>query len=181
MDAEKLIAHVETLAPGIVTLALLGATVPGTAVLMPNSMVLQAFQQPFLTGLVFVAAAYLLGSAIFIFSRFTVDTLSAYTFRPFLLKLYRWSDFDSLSPIYINRKFRDAIDHALSRDEKDPIRQEVLVRRQRGRLLRTLLVPMLLLLNAWDNPGLLLASLALLVAIYSYSELTIYQEARIAA
>lgn len=178
MDKENFFTHVENLAPGLATLALIAIRVPATTNVIPNSTVLMFFQQPFVTGLLVVATAYLLGVFVFVISRLIVDTLSAFSFRPLLLKLYHWHDFDSLSLRETNQKYRDTIEVVLKKDKDDAIRQEVSVRRQRGRLLRTLVIPLILLMDAALNPLMLTVGIVCFVAVYSYAEVSIYQEAR---
>jgi hypothetical protein len=181
MDGEKLLLHMENLVPGFVTLALLASNVSASLELTQNAFILEILRQPFVAGVIVTALAYLIGSIVFVASRLLVDTGSLLTFRPLFLKLYRWSDFDTFNPIKINRKYREAIDKVLQRDKDDAIRYEVISRRQRGRLIRTALVPALLI--AWRAQSGWLALLALLavVAIYAYAEVAIYQEARLAA
>ena len=178
MEKENLFAHIENLAPGLVTLLLLSSRIPATTDIIPNTKVFELIQQQFITGLIVIAFAYLLGVFIFIISRFVIDTLSALTFRPIFLKLYRWDDFNSMWPKAINQQYRHVVKSALALDKENSQRQEVVLRRQRGRLLRTLVFPLLIFI--YPSFGLLMALLAVLiiVAIYAYSELAIYQEAK---
>ena len=181
MDKEHLLAHVENLAPGLVTVLFLAIQVPASTTLVSNTKVLELLQQQFIAGLLLIAVAYLLGVAIFVVSRLVFDTLSALTVRPVLLKLFRWKDFDSFNPMKINARYRLALNAALAKDKDHPIRQEVVTRRQRGRLIRTLMIPAEVL--AYPSSGLLGATLALvaLLVLYAYAEVSIYQEARIEA
>ena len=153
--------------------------VPATTTLIPNSTILLFVQQPFISGLFLVAVAYLLGVLVFILSRFLVDTVSEHTFRPILLKLFLWKEFTNL-PSEINSKYRKKIEEVLKLDEGNSFRREVLVRRQRGRLLRTLVIPLMLLSDPSLDALMLLVYYFCFVIVYSYSELAIYQEARLA-
>jgi hypothetical protein len=77
----------------------------------------------------------------------------------------------------INRSYRDAISHALQ-GGSDEIKAEVLRRRERGRLVRTGLVPAVL--SVWTFvPGWTASAAAFLLVLllYAYLEVTIYQEA----
>jgi hypothetical protein len=179
MDGEKLIEHLENLVPGIVTLACVAWRVPPTANVFANPMLQKLIeQQPFISGLTLVASAYLIGVLVFVASRLVLDTISSLTLRPILLKLYRWSEF-GFNPRLINRKYRLALDSARRQSQSSSTRQEVARRRQRGRLVRTLLVPLFILLWPFRDVRQTLCIGSALLLVYSYSEVAIYQEAKL--
>ena len=179
MDGEKLLEHLENLVPGLVTVASLAWKVPSTTQIFPNQAIQRLADQPFVAGITLVALAYLVGAMVFLISRLILDTLSALTLRPVLLKLYRWPEF-GLNPVSINYKYRQALDSARQEPETSSRRQEVARRRQRGRLIRTLLVPAFILLWPFRDAVQALCVGAALLLTYSYSEVAIYQEARLA-
>ena len=83
----------------------------------------------------------------------------------------------------INGDYREAISHALQ-DGSDEIKTEVLRRRERGRLVRTALVPAVLgavivLPGWWAAAGGAVVMFVLVLLLYAYLEVTIYQEAKL--
>jgi hypothetical protein len=179
VNGEKLLEHLENLVPGLVTLTCLAWKLPATAQIFPNPTIQRLAEQPFIAGLTLVAFSYLVGVLVFLVSRLILDTVSALTLRPLLLKLYRWPEF-GLNPVLINYKYREALDSVREKPESSSTRQEVGRRRQRGRLIRTLLVPAFVLLWPFRDGYLVLYVSAILLLAYSYSEVAIYQEARLA-
>ena len=179
MDGEKLFEHLENLVPGLVTLASLAWKIPPATKVFSNPVLQRLAEQPFIAGLTVVAVAYLVGILVFIISRLIVNTLSALTLRPVLLKLYLWPEFN-FNPVLINYKYRQALASTRRQPESSYTRQEVARRRQRGRLIRTLLIPIVIILWPFSNGGLVLGLGVALLFTYSYSEVCIYQEARLA-
>lgn len=179
MNGEKLFEHLENLVPGIVTLVSLAWKVPPATQVFPHPTLQKLAEQSFVAGLTLVAVAYLVGVMVFIISRLIVNTISALTLRPILLKLYVWPEFD-FNPVAINLKYRQALDAARRLPESSYARQEVARRRQRGRLIRTLLVPIIIISWPFSNGVLIFGVGFSLLFLYSYSEVCIYQEARLA-
>jgi len=182
MDQEKLISHVENLVPGFVTLALLATLVPANqAFPIKNQKVLEVVMQPVIAGAVATASAYLVGAAVFSASRLIVDTLSLLTFRWMLLLLFRRRSFTNRCPMAVNRQYMEVLENALRKPATDAIRIEVGRRRERARLVRTLLFPALI--GVWPAFGPGGAALVFLsvVLVYAYTEVSIFQEAQLAA
>lgn len=81
-----------------------------------------------------------------------------------------------------NQDYRDKIRQVLT-SEKELIKKEVTQRRERGRLVRTALIPLMLTVPLVTSSFCLVAilvfelvTLAVVVFLYSYVELTIYEE-----
>jgi len=180
MNWDKFDLHIENLAPGVVTLSLalhlvFRCQVLGTAVASP-------FDEAFVTGATFIAAAYLVGIIAVAVSRFMIDPVSEWLPRPLLLRWHYPEQFQDKKRREINDTYRKAI-HDAQGAENDNKWNEVRKRRERGRLIRTAMVPLLVL--PWiilsDSPicyvgvAEIIAYLFILV-LYAYIEVTIFQE-----
>jgi hypothetical protein len=140
-------------------------------------------------GAVLVALAYLLGATAVAVSRALIDPVSRLTVQPALLWVFETDlrrDVTARSKGYrqrvkrLNERYRNAVSGALRSDSSE-VKTEVLRRRERGRLVRTALVPAVLAAFSlahgwWGAIGGLFAFFFVLL-LYGYLEVTIYQEA----
>ncbi len=185
MNEDKLLSHVENLVPGFVTLWILAPyLLPARLMMSLEHLGLKDTASSVAASLFVIAFAYLVGIVAFAVSRFFVDTLSALTARIWLLRFYGWlfdwPELRGASRGDINTKYMAAIGSALSGSGETLIGREVNKRRGRARLIRTTLFPAFVL--TYQLASLCLAVLVPLgvVALYSYSEIAVYQEARLA-
>lgn len=184
--------HIENLIPGLLTLFLASYWIPADVMgeLRGTGVRGEIMSKEFAAGAVLVALAYLLGAMAVALSRAIIDPLSRATVQPALLWAFDGSLREKTEATRkwrqkaqaINRDYRKAISHALQ-DGSDEIKAEVLRRRERGRLVRTALVPAVLgafiVVPGWGGlPGAVLAFLLVLL-LYGYLEVTIYQEAKL--
>ena len=86
----------------------------------------------------------------------------------------------------INEDYRAKIKSALA-GQNEEVKKEVVKRRERGRLVRTALVPTLLVVivittgqSFWLRGASALGALALFLFLYAYVEVTIYEECLLA-
>lgn len=175
MDDDKLLPHVENLVPGFVTLLLILLCPPQWLIdLHLEPKVAQLLGQSALAALFTTATAYLLGVVAFVASRFLVDPLSNWLFRPIVIRIGDWKHFRGWPGIRtINDEYHDVLQSVLSRPEIES-------RRRRGRLIRTALFPAIFL--SWGaERSFLWTGLAALgvVALYAYAEFSVYSEARL--
>lgn len=181
MDKEKLVSHFENLVPGIVTLFLAATLVPTNAANpIKNTALLGIIQQPFIAGCVFISLSYLAGVIIFVVSRFVVDTLSAILPRWIMLLIFEWGEFKGMRmPWQVNAKYREELAKAYRKQEWQA---EIDKRRERGRLIRTNVVPVALILaNLIHWPWACIISVATVTVVYSYSEVSLFKELKLVA
>lgn len=183
--------HIENLIPGLLTLFLASYWLPEPLVeeLRGSGLRGEIMSKEVAAGAVLVALAYLLGAMAVALSRAILDPLSRATIQPALLWAFdgslRRKAKDARGLVQkariINRDYRDAIGHALHSGSEE-IKTEVLRRRERGRLVRTALVPAVLgafiAVPGWHAGGAIVAFL-LVFLLYGYLEVTIYQEAKL--
>jgi hypothetical protein len=184
MKWETLDLHLENLLPGLITLPLLLSIVPVN--------VQNRFRAPSAMNLlgsdairvgVFLATAYVIGVIAVVVSRLAIDWFSSLWPRPLMLRLSRNALTGTKDEV--NAKYRKALGDVLSCGLDQKIK-EVLKRRERGRLIRTSLIP--LILAAWIASAdhslvvrLLLEGFVFvaILLLYAYVEVTIYHEATI--
>ena len=174
MKEETLLPHVENLVPGFVTLCLLATLVP---VDFENPIKCPALAkiltEPVLIGILLSAAAYLVGVVVFSFSQLVVDTISKWTFRWILLWLFEWHNCWWKTPKEVNRIYFEVVKKSVHRDE-------VLRRRQRGRLIRTAAVPAVWLgLVFLHSFFWAIGACFFVVILYAYAEVAVYREAQL--
>jgi len=190
MQEDKLLPHVENLVPGYVTLLLLAHAVPSHLHKVLQELP-KLLGEGVIAGLILTATAYQIGVDVFIVSRLFVDTASELTFRWILLLAFDrrdfwptdgkgWKEWQGL-PLKINERYRATVNEALAETSKPLARQEVIKRRERGRLVRTAVLPgsYVAYLSPWGGWGLVVA-FAAVVFLYAYAEVAVYKEAKLA-
>ena len=183
MKWEGLNLHIENLVPGMATLVLLLALLPKTVLDTASDSAAPALlKNAFVAGGVFVATSYLLGIFIVAICRCVIDPISSAWPRPRLFRLFYQGRFTGKTNAEINQAYRDAIQAALV-SESEYKRAEIKNRRERGRLLRSGILPAALFfwwiagdLTVWAKIPIQIGGLAIGVFLYAYIELTIYQE-----
>ncbi len=180
MKWESINLHLENLFPGLVSLFLLMRLLPAWIVL-PFSQNSFRTNELFDSG-VLLAASYLLGAVAVAVSRLLVDRVSEKLPRPLLLSLLSRGPLKGMSFKHINDNYRDKLRHALS-SGNDLVKQEVARRRERGRLVRTALIPAILAVVLVTSSSSAIAvvlwallAFVVLLFIYAYVETTIYEE-----
>jgi len=183
MKWEGLNLHIGNLVPGVATLVLLLALLPKTvldaagpsaaSVLLGNAYVAAAL---------FVAASYLVGIYTVAICRCVVNTISARWVCPQLLRLSYPTKFKGMRSTKISQTYREATQAALLSDSEYKC-TEVKNRRERGRLLRSGMLPMALVvwlvagdLSVCAKIAIEITAMAIGMFLYAYLELTIYQE-----
>ena len=183
MKWENLNLHLENFFPGIVTLTFLLRIPQVHMSYFFNQTALQPLREsPFVVSIVFVSFAYILGVFVVALSRFLLDRPSEFTFRYWLLRGLLPNSPGDKTRAVIKEAYRKKMRRAL-RSNYDTIKNEVVKRRDRGRLIRTALVPSCLgaIALTESHPLLLRIALVLLIYVvilflYAYTEKTIYQE-----
>lgn len=173
--------HVENLIPGLMTVSLLIMIFSApegseTSRLWTNISKIPNLWQGFL----FLAAAYSVGAFVVLVSRFPVDYVSSWCPRPVFLKLSRRPLSGKRKEV--NEQYSKAISLALAGPEL--IAVEVLKRRERGRIVRSNMVPLFLAIwiicdSGWSF-GFIIAVIigfVCLVVVYAYGELAVYHAA----
>ena len=179
MNWEKFDLHIENLVPGVVTLSLslhlARSQVLGTVGASP-------LDDEFIAGTTFIAAAYLVGIVAVAVSRLMIDPISEWLPRPLLLRLHYPEKFQNMNRRGINDAYRKAI-HDAQAVGIDKKWNEVRKRRERGRLIRTAMVPLLLI--PWiifSDSGIAYLigaesiAYVFILVLYAYIEITIFQE-----
>ncbi len=178
---EKFDLHLENLIPGIV---LLSAVVAGWSV-DPGPLEGQAA----LLAISFVACSYMLGAVGNVGARFLLDDVSKVALRPPLLQLFAKDRLDDKTKwANINKQYVDEIAKTL-RGPDERIAAEVSKRRQTGRILRSALCPICIVLFVmashaqwpwWVTAVAALCSYIVLLLLYGYAEVAIFHEATLA-
>ena len=180
MNWDKFDLHIENLVPGVVTLSLALHLVSRSQVLGTASA--SPFDDVFVAGATFIAAAYLVGIVAVAVSRFMIDPVSEWLPRPLLLRLHYPERFRTKKRPEINDAYRKAI-HDAQAAENDKKWNEVRKRRERGRLIRTAMIPLLIV--PWiifsGSPiayivGAEIIAYLFILVLYAYIEVTIFQE-----
>ena len=182
MSYEKLSGHIEALIPGLVVVSWIGYLLDDETAkeILNHPFVAQVVLQPIISGFLLLSFAYSVGVFTFVLSRILIDIPSAYTLRPLLLKKFsKRVDIRDLAWNEINNQYRKWIEAAIGPGlANEAIKMEVLKRRQRGRILRSSIVPGLMFVWSLTNSILGLTGCFLFILIsYAYNELTIFQEA----
>ena len=185
MKWENVNLHLENLLPGLVTFVLLSVLLPcSIANLLTRNLPQTLLSNEFVAAGIFVGAAYLLGVVAVVVGRLLVDRPSEWFPRPFLLWVFsrprpKWKDSKFKD---LNENYRAALKTAL-RNANEEVKAEVLKRRERGRLVRTTLIPTLLVVIALtDGTSLCTRAIFVLVAyllqlfLYAYSEVCVNEE-----
>ena len=188
--------HIENLVPGVVSVALLALIfdTAGDSVLPEPPEILAAG----ITGpLLLLATSYLLGAIAVAVSRFLLDRPSeCLPRRMFILWLDRGdekpgdggtAEAESLAWGNVNDRYRAQIATAM-RHGTDSLKVELTKRRERGRIVRTSLVPGVLavfwLVAQMRQSAFLWLVPAVYVAVlfvYAYTEFTIWEECRLSS
>ncbi len=136
----------------------------------------------FVSGGVFVAASYSIGIFAVAICRCIIDPISSLWPRPQLFRLFYPQRFKSYPNAEINRQYREAVSAAVD-SESEYKRAEIKNRRERGRLLRSGILPLALFvwfisggLSVWLRLCIEFLAFVFCVFLYAYVELTIYQE-----
>jgi hypothetical protein len=177
MSEDKLLPHVENLVPGLVTVFILAMffniEVPDATI---NPELHKLLVDPIIAGILFIAISYQVGVIVFTFSRLFVDLISEFTFRWILLKIFDWETFSGKNYREINEEYCKVV------VKESQNNHEVRKRRERGRLVRTALIPSVLLTSQCSMPILaVITSIVVVVFLFAYAEVSIYKEAKLAA
>lgn len=182
MEWKGLDLHIENLVPGIVVVLLLLGFVPTAAIDgLRASLLFQAIQNNVVASAGFIAVSYLVGILAVAVSRFLLDRISEAVLRPVLIRRLSRPPLSGRSWAAANQLYRQTIAQTLS-GSNDVIKAEVLRRRERGRLVRTSLIPTLLLGVQFGGPAVWTRTLwalfgaAAVLGLYAYVEFTIYEE-----
>jgi hypothetical protein len=179
--AKNLNLHLENFLPGSASLFLLALLYPlETSDLMTQPV----FSKDFLLGSAFVSVAYVLGVVLVAVSRI-LDKFSEWLLRPWALRTLAIQKAAG-THCEINHGYRESIKSALASTSAE-IRGEIARRRERIHLSRAALVPAILcvyLVTPRWNCALRLALAAvvafLVLCVYTYLEVALYDEARLA-
>lgn len=182
MKWESLNFHLENLLPGITTFTLIFAFIPsGGLKIVANSALNDLLKSEIFSIGIFLSASYLIGIINVAVSRALVDRASEFTIRPWLLKKHIRKK-PTTGNRKINKIYRELLSKALKNGES-AIVTEVLKRRERGRMVRTVFLPTILLIGALaaNQPGWIIVLSIFVVffamlLIYSYIEVTIFEE-----
>lgn len=186
MKAEGLILHVENLVPGIVTLILILALLPSSAQQWStNPQISPLLQNGFIASVAFVAVSYVVGVFTVAASRSVIATISSTLVRPVLLRWLYGDTFRGKTFGEVHRGYHEAIQKALYHSGEHK-HSEVRNRRQRARILRSAIVPLVLFVWLLSSNSALWITLlyefitvAAALLLCSYSEVTIYQESAV--
>jgi len=187
MKWESLNLHLENLLPGLVTSLLLLSLLPENAIdSLLSCKVKDALKSEFVSAGVFVGVSYLLGILTIAISRIFLDRPSEWYPRPLILRLLSRGDLKGKSISEVNDKYRELISSVL-RGTNEAIKTEVVKRRERGRLIRTALVPVVLSVlqitttyNGIVRVGWAIIAAVVLLLLYAYNEATVYEECLLA-
>jgi hypothetical protein len=183
MKWENLDLHLEILLPGIVTLVLLLSLLPpDTAASFINEPVKRLLENEFPAGALFVASSYMVGVVNFILTRIFLDRMSEVAPRPWLIRRLSRDQLKEKTNSEINREYRGQIARILS-STNDDIKREVQKRRETGKLVRSTLIPVVLVVlvatsgQGWVFKFAVICLVAMLNLIaYAYVEFSIYEE-----
>jgi len=181
MSYGKLSGHIEALIPGLIVVSWIGYSLDNETAkeILDHPFVAEVLLQPIISGFLLLSLAYFVGVFTFVLSRMVIDIPSAYTLRPLLLKFSKRVDMSDLAWNEINNQYRIWIEAAIGPGlANEAIKMEVLKRRQRGRILRSSIVPGLMFVWSLTNSILALIGCFLFILLsYAYNELSIFQEA----
>ena len=183
MKWENLNLHIENLVPGIVTSILVLMYLPANALSIINhTSVSKILGNSFIAGGLFVAISYLVGIFTVAICRLIIDPISSVCPRPLLFRWFFPEQFKCKSNKEINFAYRETLQKGLD-SESEYKRSEMKNRRERGRLLRSSILPMSLFiwivignLNIFIKILVLIITLGISTFLYAYAELAIYQE-----
>ena len=183
MKWEGLNLHIENFIPGIVTLALILSFLPKTILDTAKASAVSGFLgDSFFLGAVFIAASYLVGIFSTAICQCIIDPISGVWPRPFMFRLFCRASFKNKTNSEINQAYRDATQRGLD-SVSEYKRTEMKNRRERGRLLRSGILPLVLFLwwvagdlNILGKIILLFIEIGICTFLYAYAQLSIYQE-----
>jgi len=177
MNWEKLELHVENLIPGLVLVPLLKGIFGLDLSWLDGEKII--------SGAMFIASAYLIGAIANITSSLLIDPLSRKGLRALILHMNcdrPWESFSIKKIKTINKLYSEAIDAGLSCGTSE-VSNEVVKRRQTGRMVRSSLFPLCVFWYRLFSPhSILHACIAVfvsyvgIVGLYAYSEMKIYRE-----
>jgi len=174
--------HLENLLPGIVTLFLAAVLVPTETSHFVTGLVQRSvFSRELFLGITLVSIGYVLGVLVVAVSRL-LDPFSAWLLRPCFLRTLAIQRMAGTRDC-INRRYRDVIRLGLYSTSRE-IRGEIFRRRERIHFSRAALVPAILCVVLF-TPGwhwalrlvLAFGAAFFVLAIYSYLEVALYDEA----
>jgi hypothetical protein len=174
MKWEGLNLHIENLVPGVATLVLVLALLPKTTLDATGASAASALLgNTFFAGGVFVAASYLVGIFTVAICRCIVEPMSAAWPRPQLFRLFYRDRFEAKTNSEIDQAYRDAAQAALVSDSEYK-RTEIKNHRERGRLLRSGVLPMALVvwwaardMSVWAKIPIEIGALAIGLFLYA--------------
>ncbi|MBI4526801.1 MAG: hypothetical protein HY695_23640 [Deltaproteobacteria bacterium] len=177
MKWENLNLHLENLLPGLVTLPLLLRLFGHSLQVSEFDSSSWLISSELVRVGIAIAASYLIGIVAVIVSRIVIDFASGLLPRPLSLCFSRrrppgpWRE--------MSTQFNTAVGAALA-NAPEAIKNEVLKRRERSRLLRTCFVPVVLAVwiltegqEKWVRLALEFASFVIIVVLYAYTEVMI--------
>jgi hypothetical protein len=191
--------YLENLLPGIATVISIIVLLPLAPTDVQSKSDLSALlSSQFVVTAGFLSVAYLLGLMSAIISRFIVDGLSEWLSRPLLLRWRSRTSYKQLQAVLQtlpderphwrrawNQAYRASLKY-ITANGPDKARDEVWRRREQGRLVRNLFVPMVLVSAAstqWLHIDNVLWAAALIMSVslfavcsYSYAEYTTFAE-----
>jgi hypothetical protein len=178
MNSEIFKRHFEPLISGTITSVLI-FLLAGKGISINNSVV----DSQFIISIVFIAIAYTVGVFVILASRFIVRLLSMYL-RPMLLRLKYKSDLIGKSRKEINEEYQAAYMDAILIESKIK-NTSIKVRRERARITRSSSLPAMLFILYVFRESLVINILLLelttyfvIVIIFVYSEMSVYEEAK---
>ena len=179
MDWEKLNIHIENLAPGLATMWALSLLWHPPAIYTDASKVL--------LGISLLGAAYLTGVIVNVLCRVLFETPSEFLTRVLVFKIFSGNKIRDLAGAS-RKDVNEAYNYycAKAKQEARETAKEVEKRRQTGRLLRSSLIPLLIVqlffslsndLAVWQTITLIGIEYFILLLLYGYAEVTILHEA----
>ena len=136
----------------------------------------------------FIATSYLTGAVANLIARSLISTISPWTLRAHFIKLFaknRITCLDKKTKGNINKLYSKYIDETMMCDNEHVIK-EILKRRQTGRLCRSALLPLILIVykiissqtsSTWLIVLGILCSYVFVLILYTYAEISVFSEA----
>ncbi|MBC8552346.1 MAG: hypothetical protein H8D23_22185 [Candidatus Brocadiales bacterium] len=175
MNWDKFDIHLENLIPGMALLSLMAHYWPLDLTTYKDHVAS--------VGIAFVALSYLAGAVGNILARMLLDPVSSKTIRTPLIRLLahqKIKDLNDKSKDALNKHYSFLIDSAMICGN-DSVVKEVLKRRQTGRLCRSALIPVLLIVSQMASGigmiALLAGAYVFMLLLYAYSEVATFTEA----
>lgn len=200
MKIEGLSLYLENLLPGVVILiSLLILLSPPSSPIQNKFIVAELLKSEFILSTAFLSISYLLGLVSAVISRFFVDLVDELFLRPWLLRWFSHKTYDQLKASLVslpdegqnwrkawNEAFRASLSYIALHGPKEVI-TEVWRRREQGRLIRNLILPLILgsialtqwfqIENGWIVAAVVLSISLFAIGLYSYGAYTTFAEA----